>query len=355
MHRRRRRSPAQYGFVDAANGITVTAQNNQTCPNGTTTCYLVTISDTQAPQFFSPVLGIPAPNLSASAMAGQTQTYACVLALDPAASGAVTLNGNAYVNLNCGLAIDSSSSSALLMSGTNSLTATSANIVGGISLNTASSNTLAIPLIKTGGSYVADPYANLQVPSFAGCSNNGVHIAGSGSVTIEPGVYCGNISISGSPTVTLDPGTYIIDQGSFTVSGSPTITGNGVAIVLTSSTGSGIGNLSVTGTPSFNLTAEASGYSGAYALPGFVLYQDRRASGGSSNFSGTAGSVLTGGIYFPSSALTFNGTPTTGPGCTQVVVLTLTFNGHPHFYNDTCTSQFGLAQISAGALVQLVQ
>src|SRR5579875_80370 len=264
---------ARYGFTDGAAGITVTALNNQTCPNGQTDCYSVTIADAAPPQFFSQVLHVAAPALSGSAMAMVIQSGgACVLALNPSASGAVTMNGNVTVALNCGIAINSNSSSALLMNGNNSLTATIANIVGNILRNPAGSNTL------------------------------------------QPGIYCGNITINGNPTVTLSPGTYILDQGSFIINGSPTVTGDGVAIVLTSSTGNNIGS-----------------------------FTD----------NGTNNSVIQGALYFPSQNLTYNGTPTTGPGCTEIVAQEITFNGTPDLYNDTCSSQFGLAPIG-GPTAKLV-
>src|SRR5262249_16117814 len=41
---------AQYGFVDGINGITVTALNNQTCPDGTTNCVAVSVAMVAAPQ-----------------------------------------------------------------------------------------------------------------------------------------------------------------------------------------------------------------------------------------------------------------------------------------------------------------
>jgi len=97
---------ASYGFVDGNNGITVTPLGNQTCPNGQTNCYLVTVAMTAAPQFFSQVVGLPAPTLSSAAMAGgaQTHTY-CLMALassgtDPAILG----NGVPAANLdNCNI------------------------------------------------------------------------------------------------------------------------------------------------------------------------------------------------------------------------------------------------------------
>ena len=43
---------AQYGLVDGSGGVTITALNNQTCPNAQTNCYSVTIAMSAAPQFF---------------------------------------------------------------------------------------------------------------------------------------------------------------------------------------------------------------------------------------------------------------------------------------------------------------
>src|SRR5215467_12246071 len=73
---------AKYGFVDGAGGITVTAVNNQTCPDGTVTCYQVTVAQSSASKFFSPVLGTFNPALAGSAMASNNGTHSyCLLAL----------------------------------------------------------------------------------------------------------------------------------------------------------------------------------------------------------------------------------------------------------------------------------
>jgi len=68
---------AQYGFVDGANSITVTALNNQTCPSPSTAtdCYKVTVAQASAPLFFSSVLGLAAPAISSVAMASTKETH----------------------------------------------------------------------------------------------------------------------------------------------------------------------------------------------------------------------------------------------------------------------------------------
>ncbi len=133
---------AQYGFVDGSGGVNVAVANAQSCPGGgTSNCYTATVSQ-QAPQYFSQVLGIAAPTLSASATASPATTGAndCVLALNPTASSAVLLNGTVSINLSCGLAVNSSSSQALLMNGTNSITATSVDVVGNVLRNPSAGN-----------------------------------------------------------------------------------------------------------------------------------------------------------------------------------------------------------------------
>src|SRR5581483_11805868 len=72
---------AQYGFVDGSGGVNVAVANAQSCPGGgTSNCYTATVSQ-QAPQYFSQVLGIAAPTLSASATASRRRpapTTACL-------------------------------------------------------------------------------------------------------------------------------------------------------------------------------------------------------------------------------------------------------------------------------------
>jgi Flp pilus assembly protein TadG len=103
---------AQYGLVDGTGGVAVTALNNQTCPNGQTNCFSVTVAMTAAPQFYSEVVGIPVPPLSSSAMAGggKTGSY-CLLALSSSGTDpAITTNGAPKADLS-GCSIISNTSS----------------------------------------------------------------------------------------------------------------------------------------------------------------------------------------------------------------------------------------------------
>src|SRR5438270_10092720 len=114
---------------------------------------------------------------------------------------------------------------------------------GGATLNTTNGT-------STGVSPLADPYADVQIPSYSGCNKSSYALStGSDSISASGGVYvfCNGLTMSGGTSLTLGPGTYIVDRGSFNISGSSTISGTGVTIVLTSSTGTGYATASVSG------------------------------------------------------------------------------------------------------------
>ena len=140
-----------------------------------------------------------------------------ILVLDPTANGALSLSGNATINVPGTVVVDSSSSSALTASGSAVVKAGSIQVVGKVQKSGSATFT---PAPVTGASPVADPLAHLAAPSTSGLTNYGaVTVSGSSSKTLLPGIYS-QISISGSASVTLDPGIYIIEGGGFTVSGT---------------------------------------------------------------------------------------------------------------------------------------
>ena len=94
-----------------------------------------------------------------------------------------------------------------------------------------------------------------------------------------------------------------------------------------------------------NMTAESSG-----SYQGILFYQDRTMSSpGTSLFTGGSAMHLTGSLYFPNSALTFdNG----GNAQTQAIVAsTVSFQGGATLNQATATSQTGLYTSSPSASV----
>jgi Flp pilus assembly protein TadG len=165
---------AQYGFVDGANNITVTASNTATCPSGGNTCYGVTISGA-VPLLVSQVVGYlgdttlngaAAKRLSSVAIAKPTvqPQNLCMLALaSSGAAQAIRTNGAPVANMN----------GCNIMSNT-SAQCNGSNLGAGYGFAVGTSNGCgARP--RSNQTAVVDPYAGkYTVPplSSSGCNGN---------------------------------------------------------------------------------------------------------------------------------------------------------------------------------------
>jgi Flp pilus assembly protein TadG len=234
---------AQYGFVDGANGITVTALNNQTCPDGTTDCYQVTVAQASAPRSFSPVVGSFNPALAGTAMAGGSQTHSyCLLALagsgtDPAILG----NGSPKADLsNCSLM----SNTGATCHGHN-LNATYGD-AHKINDNCGITEHSNVPV-------VADPYSSLasSIPPWS-CPSGYPQETKKGNLPASnqwsaPGskalpaktIVCGDLQITGSGTLSLTaaPGSVLVIVNGQLDSGSATLQTAGLTIIFTGTAG----------------------------------------------------------------------------------------------------------------------
>jgi hypothetical protein len=195
------------------------------------------------------------------------------------------------------VAVDSSSSTAMVLNNGGALTATSVKVVGNCTGSCGSVTVSAAPnTVTTGAPSQADPLGNLVAPTPGTCTGQS-NFYGNGNTysPINPGTFCSGIQISGV-TLTLNPGTYIITGGAFTTANAAHLNGTGVTIYL----GTGA-SASLAGGAIVNLSAPTTG---TYA--GILFYQDRSVTTGFSVTNG-AGSTMTGGLYFPAAAVTFNG------------------------------------------------
>jgi Flp pilus assembly protein TadG len=347
---------ASYGFTDQVADAVITVNSPPVTGSHTTDANAVEvlISRPQPLQLARMFLSGP-PTLNTRAVATMNPSgNACVMALDRGNVTDVSDSGNTTLNLpGCNLYINSPSASALTMSGQATINANSAFISGNYTtsgqarLNTTSGT-------HTGAAPANDPYADVSIPSYSGCNQNNYSLSGNKTDSFTPGssgimVFCNGFSLSGGSSVTLSPGTYIIDRGSFSISGNSSISGSGVTIILTSSTGSNYATASVSGGSTVNITAPTSG-----PLAGLAFFQDRNApQSGSDSFSGGTTQNITGALYFPNQGLTFSGgTATGGAICTQLVALTITFNGNANF-NNNC--QGTGVRAAGGSFIQLVE
>jgi hypothetical protein len=212
--------------------------------------------------------------------------------LNKTAAGALTLSGNAGVQMGGVVVVDSSSASALSVSDNATVSAAAIRVVGGVS---STGHPTLSPSPITGAAYVADPLAGLAVPS-GGASQGAVSLSGTASQTINPGVYS-NISVSGGASLTLNPGVYVIAGGGFTVTGGASVSGSGIMIYNAGanypSTGGPFGGINLSGTGAISLEPAATG---PYA--GILVYQ-ARDNASTVALSGSGISIPTGVIYAP--------------------------------------------------------
>jgi hypothetical protein len=274
-------------------------------------------------------------SVGARAVGGSGSNVGCMWAL--AKSGTdISLTGSGTIDaVNCDIYDDSSNaSSALLLTGSGSITAKEVGIVGGY---TRTGSGTITPTPVTGISPAADPLAGLVAPAIptGTCSSNCTQSnTGSGNLTVSPGTYT-SISNTGSGTLTLTAGNYIITGsltntgsgslilgagnytigGNFQSTGSSSLTlGSGLYIIggnlqLTGSgsmTGTGItfyteGATTLTGSGNMNLSAPTSGtYNGVLA---FQARNDTQAMA----ITGSGGDNIKGILYAPAAPLTLTG------------------------------------------------
>jgi Flp pilus assembly protein TadG len=297
------------------------------------------------PALFSALFGQSTLTISARGVAMVKLTgEACVLALDPAASVGVLSQGSTVDSLNgCVVAANSTSDTAITVTGNGAMTAYSLWTAGGFSQGGSSSLTLTEPA-KTHMWALQDPYADETIPSSLGaCKANSLKLSNT-TQTLQPGVYCNGLDIGAKAKITFAPGTYYIDKGDLTVNAQATLTGTNVTIVLTSSgAASQIGTVTINGGAVVNLTAPTDPDTGHRGL---IFFQDRRASSaGTAKLNGGATMNLFGAVYFPAQAIQFSGNnSSSSPECTQIIGKTVTFIGNSTVKDANC-SQAGVQPV----------
>ncbi|WP_181167969.1 pilus assembly protein TadG-related protein [Mesorhizobium sp. B2-4-19] len=258
---------------------------------------------------------------------------ACALALDPSTSQAVLFSGNTSVKFShCVVMANSIASDAIKLQGSAALNVDCLISAGGVSLSNPVTTVCAAPI--TQALPAADPFAGLPTPAASNpCQNDN-------KATLSPGTYCSGMTLKGN--VTLSPGVYVV-QGNFKINANAVVTGSGVTIFM-----SGSSTVSMNGNASVQLSAPTSG-----TYSGVLFYGDRTGNSASSTFNGTADSLLTGAIYFPKQQVSYLGNFSGNSGCTQVVASTIQWSGNSTISQD-CTS-LGMRDIPATQSVALVE
>ena len=223
-----------------------------------------------------------------------------VFVLNPSASGALNLSGNAHLTSKGEVFVDSSSASAVVVSGNVIVSSVGLEITGGDQVTGGNAH---LGTVVTGAKAVADPYASLAAPA-AGKSLGAVNLTGNASQTISPGTYTA-IAASGNGKLTMNPGVYVITGGGFNLSGNAAVTGTGVTIFNAGSAypaaGVSYGAINLSGNGKVQVSAPTSG---AYAGVLFFQPKDNTAA---LAFSGNGIASLGGAVYAPTALLTLSG------------------------------------------------
>jgi hypothetical protein len=204
-----------------------------------------------------------------------------------------------------GTATNSTSSTAVSIDSGSLLTGAFHRVTGSVD---AAVGLRMSPGPTTGAAATADPFATLPGPSTAGLSLFSGQTVTGATVTLNPGVYSGEIVVSTNGIVKLNGtgnGYYVFQAGLRTIDNGSLIL-NGTGGVLLYNTYSNYpaapGATPVCGTVSLNGTGQltlAAHSSGSYA--GIVLFQDRSCATGPSLTVRTATS-LGGTLYVPTPA-----------------------------------------------------
>ncbi|RYF50528.1 MAG: hypothetical protein EOO38_05440, partial [Cytophagaceae bacterium] len=209
----------------------------------------VTVSE-QIPLSFGKILNIPTVEVNVASTAKLSgTTRLCLLALDPSSSGAFHLESAARITAgDCSIYSNSNSTSGIQAENAAVATALTICSAGGYSGSRANFT----PPPATNCPALRDPLADRVGPPVGSCVNlsnytnpkkgegdpdnpkYGANVV-SGSVTLDPGTYCGGLHLTKKAQVTLRAGVYIMKDGPLVVDKKASMTGTNVGFYFAGS------------------------------------------------------------------------------------------------------------------------
>jgi hypothetical protein len=376
---RARQSAAQNAFCNAGGtsypgsrcvaslptGVSQSVQiTSLTSWNGASGNFVQATVSQQQPAYLAKVLGLSIVNIGATAIAKVVglPKPPCALAL----TGSISFQGSPNINApNCGMASNSTAQNALNFTG-GGMTPNPPNVslstVGGCAGDASFCNTafthmpapIVNPFSALDGALTTLCGANPTLPATCGLSTTSACKPGSSPIAYTAATPCANSNITtkGNTAVTLTPGVYFI-SGTLTLKGGSSLTGTGVTLILlpgaTIDTKGG-GTLTLRGPTSAPNTSSLP----AALQPDAGLFQNMAiydASAAAVQFGGSSNINLTGNIYAPNAAVTFQGNPTIN-SCGELIAASIAFNGNATFDSTGCSSA---TKLPSSQYVQLVQ
>jgi Flp pilus assembly protein TadG len=259
----------------------------------------------------------------ATATVVETGQY-CALALGSIDDSGVVLRPNSNVEMECGLATNSSSSKAVDADTSTSLQSPSILAYGGVD----SGGPIQNSRVRAHALSQDDPLENTEPPLVpnTGCPNATVNPGGEQTV-LAPGCYA-NMNLNGN--VRLQDGEYILNRGNFVVGPHGHVECDACTIFLTSETAAtdpgSIGKVKISTDATVKMSATREGPNA-----GILFYQDRHAArdlpGDENRVGGGSFSSLKGLLYFPSETLYLDGNAGADLQCTRLLAKRLVFAG----------------------------
>ncbi len=280
---------------------------------------VVVVIQRSASTFFSRLLMPSMVTVSARAVARVDVDNTCIWSLNPTMRSALKVAGGAQVQLGCGILVNSNDPEALTQSGSSCLDALILKVAGGYAGDCLNPNPL------TGARQISDPLANLPKPSYIEgvCDHESKIVVNSGeTLTLSPGVYCGDIDILSNGQVDFLPGVYILDGAGLKVSAQSAVFGSEVSFYLSANNATN-DDISISGGAQVQLSATTSG-----PLAGVLFYADANSSPNiTHSLTGGSSMDLDGIIYFPNNAVTFTGGSSLNETSSMLVADSVTFSG----------------------------
>lgn len=260
------------------------------------------------------VLGVQQLPINAIARAkGSGGGTVCILALDRTASQAFLVNSGPQLDApDCEVHVKSTGNPAAIFNAGSDLKTHRICIAGKTIIDNGGQH----PNLEISCQTAADPFAGkLTEPSSGTCNYSNLNYNG-GTVTLNPGVYCGWVNFNNGPTVNFKPGVYVIKNGGWNVNGG-TWKGTGVTFFYADQS-----KIQFNSAVAADITAPTSG-----TYKNVVMFEKAGLSRSQLVFDDSRNMNLEGIIYLPSRDVTFNSGSKLTNKKMSLVVNTLILNG----------------------------
>ncbi|MCZ6605140.1 MAG: Tad domain-containing protein, partial [Alphaproteobacteria bacterium] len=306
--------------------------------------YIEAIDTTPARSWFARVILGEDITIRSRAVAGINGGDACVYALSETAPSAFKITGTADIDIACGVWINSNDPDALVHNGDACLYATGISIVG--SYDDGGGGCIE-PTPQEYMPALPDPLADVAEPDVGPCDDHSNIIVTEGeSLTLSPGVYCGNVRVNGSGQLHFEEGLYIFNGAGLDLSAQSTITGDGITLYMAADNKISE-NININGGAQVDLTAPDDG-----PYKDILIFQSRDSDPNvTSQLTGGESMYLNGIVYAPNNQIKFAGGSELEGSKAMLIADTLDFVGTSYLggFSEELT---GLANVDRVALVE---